>query len=119
MLNNNTSGAMVFCRDNSKRQMPGKYIQRPKALKPKDKLSLVLQKRCTKKGFRNREQAKSIVEKAKFSRLTSQIDGFTTTRKEIRMYECTCGRWHVTSSTEQDYNAKYEASKLGEFKYAA
>lgn len=111
--------AMAFCRDNSKSQMPGKYVARAKSLRPADGYAQVLAKRCTKKGFRNREQAKAAIEKAKFSRILSSLDGVSNNRREIRMYECKCGRWHLTSTTQIEYDSKYEFSKKMELANAA
>lgn len=93
----------MVCKDHSGQRISGKYSDRPRKYRPSSKLQA---RYCGKKPFRTREKAKSVIEKAKFSRITSELEGGQSRRLELRCYLCACGSYHVTSKTLEEYAEK-------------
>ena len=115
-------GALTVCKDRSHERLEGKYANRVKGAKPKNRLVEVLEKRCQKKCFRSVDLVKVAVQKAERSRFRAEAEGRTTPRREVRWFECNSHgvkMYHLTSVDEADYIAKYEASKRKEFAFAA
>ena len=115
----------ALVRDRSTTVRPGKYLARPKVDQPRHKFSKEVRKRCKKFPIRDIEVAKSIVKKARANRKKAQAEDRISRRTEDRYYICeTCSRnkariYHTTSISDQEYAAKFEASKRGEYVLAA
>lgn len=115
-------GAFVVCKDNSGKRPSGKYANRAKGQKPENRLAKVLNERCEKKCFRSIDHVKHAIRRAEIARLRAEREGQSTNRRETRWYECTShGKkmYHITSVNEAEYNARFEASKRGEYDLAA
>jgi len=118
---------LYLAKDRSKVSKPGKYNNRAKADRPKDKLAEVKAERCRKMKISSIDIAKSIITSARWSRAKAAAEGRTSKRLEDRWYLCeVCGNgnkkakiYHVTRLTEKEYAAKFEASKSEEFSIAA
>lgn len=55
-------------------------------------------KRCEKRRYRDHDEAVSSLHRAANARRRADLDGATTTRREVRSYECEwCQGWHLTS----------------------
>jgi len=91
---------LALCKDHSNQRLSGKYSDRPRKFRPASKLQT---RYCGKKSFRTREKAKSVIEKAKFSRISTELEGGQSKRLELRCYLCFCGNYHVTSKTLEQY----------------
>ena len=103
---------------------PGKYHQRAKADRPKDKLAALKAERCDKFKITDLDVAKKIISSARWSRAQAAAEGRISKRREDRWFVCeNCSGkakiYHVTSLTEAEYSAKFEASKRGEYTLAA
>jgi hypothetical protein len=111
----------------TKDSKPGKYHQRTKADRPKDKLAEAKTERCQKMKIRSIEIAKSIIASARWARAKAAAEGRTSKRLEDRWYLCdTCSGgtkkvkiYHVTRLTDKEYSEKFEASIRGGFSLAA
>jgi hypothetical protein len=117
-----TEGAFVLCKDRSTDRIEGKYAKRAKAQKPADARAKHLEGRCEKKCFRTADQVKLAVSRAEFARKRAEEEGRSTRRREVRWFECfnhSVRMFHLTSVDEADYNARFEASKRGEFAHVA
>jgi hypothetical protein len=117
---------MALVKDRSQYSKPGKYLARPKAERPKDKLAEAKAERCQKMKIRSIDVAKSIISSARWSRAKAAAEGRVSKRREDRWYLCeVCGTgtkakiWHVTRLTEKEYAEKFEASLEGGFSLAA
>lgn len=116
---------MYLAKDRSKAVTPGKYQARPKADRPKDKLAEIKAERCDKMRITDIDVAKTIIKSARWSRAKAAAEGRTSKRREERWYLCeSCSHgkvkiYHVTTLTEAEYAAKFEASVRGSFKNAA
>jgi hypothetical protein len=106
---------------------PGKYHQRAKADRPKDRLAEAKTERCQKMKISSIDIAKSIIASARWSRAKAAAEGRTSKRLEDRWYLCdTCSGgtkkakiYHVTRLTDKEYAEKFEASIRGGFSLAA
>ena len=68
------------------------------------------------------DQVKLAVSRAEFARKRAEEEGRSTRRREVRWFECfnhSVRMFHLTSVDEADYNARFEASKRGEFAHVA
>ena len=117
---------LYLAKDRSKAAKPGKYHQRAKADRPKDKLAEFKADRCRKMKITSIDIAKSIITSARRSRAKAAAEGRKSKRLEDRWYLCeVCGTgtkakiWHVTRLTEKEYAEKFEASLEGGFSLAA
>jgi hypothetical protein len=117
---------MALVKDRSQYSKPGKYLARPKAERPKDKLAEAKAGRCQKMKITSIDIAKSIITSARRSRAKAAAEGRMSKRLEDRWYLCeVCGTgtkakiWHVTRLTEKEYSEKFEASLEGGFSLAA
>jgi len=116
---------LVHLKDRSRKAKPGKFSARAKADRPVDKLALVKAQRCKKKKITSIDIAKEIVSSARWARAKAAAEGRTSKRREDRWYICTnCSHGktsiiHVASISEDEYNAKFEASKRLEFTLAS
>ena len=116
---------LYLAKDRSKAATPGKYYARPKADRPKDKLAEIRSERCYKMKIADIDIAKSIITSARWSRAKAAAEGRISKRREDRWYICeTCSHgkakiYHVTTLSEAEYAAKFEASLSGEFSLAA
>jgi hypothetical protein len=115
---------LYLAKDRSKASTPGKYHARPKADRPKDKLASIKAERCDKMKITDIDIAKSIIKSARWSRSKAAAEGRVSKRREDRWFVCeNCSGkakiYHVTSLTEAEYSAKFEASKRGEYTLAA
>jgi hypothetical protein len=117
---------MALVKDRSQYSKPGKYLARPKAERPKDKLAEAKAGRCQKMKITSIDIAKSIITSARRSRAKAAAEGRMSKRLEDRWYLCeVCGTgtkakiWHVTRLTEKEYAEKFEASLEGGFSLAA
>ena len=91
---------LALCKDHSGQRLSSKYSERPRKLRPTSKLD---KRYCGKKSFRTREKAKSAIERAKFSRIMTEMEGGQSRRLELRCYLCACGNYHLTSKTVEQY----------------
>ena len=116
---------LYLAKDRTKVSKPGKYNDRPKADRPKDKLAALKAERCEKKKITDIDIAKSIISSARWSRALAVTEGRMSRRREERWYmceHCSHGKtkiYHVTTLSEKEYAEKFEASLRGEFKLAA
>ena len=116
---------LVYLKDRSRKAKPGKFSARAKADRPIDKLAVLKAQRCKKKKITNVEIAKEIVASARRSRAKAAAEGRISNRRENRWYIChACSHgkvtiMHVSSISEDEYNAKFEASINGTFSHAA
>jgi hypothetical protein len=118
---------LYLAKDRTKAAKPGKYQQRAKADRPKDKLADAKTERCHKMKISSIEIAKSIIASARWSRAKAAAEGRTSKRLEDRWYLCdTCSGgakkakiYHVTRLTDKEYAEKFEASMTGGFSLAA
>ena len=119
---------LVHLKDRTKKaKQPGKFSARAKADRPVDKLALLKAQGCKKKKITSIDIAKEIVSSARRSRANAAAEGRTSHRREDRWYvceKCSYGKKknsiiHVSSISEDEYNAKFEASINGRFSYAA
>lgn len=114
--------AFVVCKDRSQDRSPGKWVDRNKSEQPINRAILNRQFRCKKKGFKTWEHAKWVVERAERERFIAQVSMGVCHRKEKRVYECfkhATRVFHVTSLSDEVYNAKFEASRNGSYTHAA
>jgi len=82
---------LYLAKDRTKAAKPGKYQQRAKADRPKDKLAEAKTERCHKMKISSIEIAKSIIASARWSRAKAAAEGRTSKRLEDRWYLCdTC-----------------------------
>ena len=109
--------ALYLCRDRSGLKQAGKWINRPKALRPRNVEALRRLDRCHKKAFSNIELAKRAIRSANHARQMAEKIAGDSRRCEVRYYVCeNCGAssgkkiWHLTSLSESDYAAKFEES---------
>lgn len=122
---NDDDHRMYLAKDRSKAVTPGKYYARTKADRPKDKLAEIKAERCDKMKIADIEIAKSIITSARWSRAKAAAEGRTSKRREDRWYICeSCSHgkvkiYHVTTLSEAEYAAKFEASIRGEYTLAA
>jgi hypothetical protein len=117
---------MALVKDRSQDSKPGKYLARPKAERPKDKLAEAKAQRCQKMKIRSIDVAKSIISSARWSRAKAAAEGRVSKRREDRWYLCeVCGSgaktkiYHVTTLSEKEYAEKFEASTRLEYTLAA
>jgi hypothetical protein len=116
---------LYLAKDRTKRSKPGKYLARPKADRPQDKLATVKAERCNKMKITDIDIAKSIITSARWSRAAAAAEGRTSKRREDRWYICeSCSHgkakiYHVTTLSEKAYADKFEASLRGEYTLAA
>ena len=124
----------AVAKDKSHKRSPGKFINRSKADRPKDKLAALKAERCDKFKITDptigeieitvMDVAKKIISSARWSRAQAAAEGRISKRREDRWFVCeNCSGkakiYHVTSLTEAEYSAKFEASKRGEYTLAA
>ena len=114
----------AVAKDKSHKRSPGKFINRSKADRPKDKLAALKAERCDKFKITDLDVAKKIISSARWSRAQAAAEGRISKRREDRWFVCeNCSGkakiYHVTSLTEAEYSAKFEASKRGEYTLAA
>ena len=116
---------LYLAKDRSKQSKPGKYQNRPKADRPKDKLAAIKAERCDKMKITDIDIAKSIITSARWARAVAVSEGRTSKRREDRWYICeSCSHgkakiYHVTTLSEKAYADKFEASLRGEYTIAA
>lgn len=116
---------LYLAKDRTKVSKPGKYNDRTKADRPKDKLASLKAERCEKMKITDIDIAKSIISSARWSRATAAADGRISKRREDRWYiceHCSHGKakiYHVTTLSEKEYAKKFQASLRGEFTLAA
>ena len=114
----------AVAKDKSHKRSPGKFIDRSKDDRPKDKLAALKAGRCGKFKITDLDVAKKIISSARWARAQAAADGRISKRREDRWFVCeNCSGkakiYHVTSLSEAEYSAKFEASKRGEFTLAA
>ena len=84
--------ALYLCRDRSDLKQEGKWINRPKALRPPNQEALRRVDRCRKKAFSNIELAKRAIRSANIAREKAEKIAGDSRRCEIRYYVCeNCG----------------------------
>jgi len=116
---------LYLAKDRSKQSKAGKYQNRPKADRPKDKLAAIKAERCDKMKITDIDIAKSIITSARWARAVAVSEGRTSKRREDRWYICeSCSHgkaklYHVTTLSEKAYADKFEASLRGEYTIAA
>ncbi len=114
--------AFVVCKDRSQERIPGKWVERIRSERPANKVALIKQSSCKKKGFKTWEHAKWVVERAERGRFLAQVNNGVCHRQEKRVYECFKHgnrTFHLTSLSDEAYNAKFEASRNGSYLHAA
>ncbi len=109
--------SLYLCRDRSGPKQEGKWINRPKALRPPNQEALRRVERCHKKAFSNIELAKRAIRSANIAREKAEKIAGDSRRCEIRYYVCeNCGVgsgkkiWHLTSLSESEYASKFDES---------
>jgi len=121
----NSDHRLYLAKDRSKKSKPGKYLNRPKADRPQDKLATLKARHCKKKKITDIDIAKEIVSSARRSRSAAASDGRVSKRREDRWYICeSCSHgkakiYHVTTLSEKAYADKFEASLRGEYSLAS
>ena len=116
---------LYLAKDRTKVLKPGKYLNRAKEDRPKDKLASIKAERCEKMKIADISIAKSIITSARWSRSTAAAEGRISKRREDRWYICeSCSHgkakiYHVTTLSEKEYAEKFEASLRGGFSLAA
>ena len=121
----NNDHRLYLAKDRTKKSQPGKYKNRPKADRPKDKLAAIKAERCDKMKITDIDIAKSIITSARWARAVAASEGRTSKRREDRWYVCeSCSHgkakiYHVTTLSEKAYADKFEASLRGEYTLAA
>lgn len=115
----------ALAKDRTKVAKAGKYLARPKADRPKNKLVELSAERCQKLKITDIDIAKSIITSARWSRAAAAAEGRISRRREDRWYICeTCSLgsakiYHVTTLSEKEYAEKFEASVSGGYSLAA
>ena len=109
--------ALYLCRDKSGLKREGKWMNRPKALRPQNLEAIRRAERCHKKPFSNIDLAKRAVRSANYAREMAEKTSGNSRRCEVRYYICeNCGIgsgkkiWHLTSLSESEYATKFEES---------
>ena len=121
----NNDHRLYLAKDRTKKSQPGKYQNRPKADRPKDKLAAIKAERCDKMKITDIDIAKSIITSARWARAVAASEGRASKRREDRWYICeSCSHgkakiYHVTTLSEKAYADKFEASLRGEYTLAA
>ena len=119
MMNDNDSSIessghkLVYLKDRSQKSKPGKYQDRPKADRPKNRRLAILEEACKKESIREIEEAKLRISKARNSRKKAESLGRQTRRNEKRYYECfkhAKPQFHLTKLGEAEY-----AKKIADF----
>ena len=121
----NVDHRLYLAKDRTKVSKPGKYLNRAKKDRPKDKLASIKAERCEKMKIADISIAKSIITSARWSRSKAAVEGRISKRREDRWYICeSCSHgkakiYHVTTLSEKEYAEKFEASLRGGFSLAA
>lgn len=118
-INDFRESAFIGCKDRTALKVAGKYEKRAKALRPAHKGS---ESHCQKKCFRSVDLVKRAVAGAEFARNRAEQEGRITRRREIRWFECfnhDVKMYHLTSVELEEYAARFEAGRRGEFAHVA
>jgi len=118
----NAGNKLVYLKDRSRKDKPGKFSARAKEDKPKNHGLAALEKTCKKESIRDVEIAKLRISQARFSRKKAEARGRLSRRGEKRYYLCdrhTVPQFHLTKLGEEEYAKKFEASKRKEFALAS
>jgi hypothetical protein len=106
----------IYAKDHSNCHKPGKYAERPKAERPKDKFAAIKARRCSKLRITEIDIAKRIIASARWSRSKAEAEGSISKRRENRWYiceNCSSGKakiYHVTTLSQEKYADKFESS---------
>ena len=118
----NAGNKLVYLKDRSRKDKPGKFSARAKEDKPKNHGLAALEKTCKKESIRDVERAKLRISQARFSRKKAEARGRLSRRGEKRYYLCdrhTVPQFHLTKLGEEEYAKKFEASKRKEYALAS
>jgi len=118
----NAGNKLVYLKDRSRKDKPGKFSARAKEDKPKNRGLAALEKTCKKESIRDVEIAKLRISQARFSRKKAEARGRLSRRGEKRYYLCdrhTVPQFHLTKLGEEEYAKKFEASKRKEYSLAS
>ena len=119
---NDADHKLVYLKDRSRKDKPGKFSARAKGDKPKNRGLAILEETCKKESIRDVEVAKLRISQARYSRKKAEALGRDSRRGEKRYYECfkhASPQFHLTKLGEEEYAKKFEASKRKEYVLAS
>lgn len=110
---NDADHRLVYVKDRTQRSKPGKFANRTKADKPKNRGLAILEETCKKESIRDVEVAKLRISQARYSRKQAEALGRESRRGEKRYYLCDrhlVSQFHLTKQGEAEYGKKFEES---------
>ena len=119
---NGADHKLVYLKDRSRKDKPGKFSAMAKADKPKNHGLAALEKTCKKELIRDVELAKLRISQARYSRKKAESLGRESRRREKRYFICdrhTVPQFQLTKLGEEEYAKKFEASKRKEYSLAS
>jgi hypothetical protein len=118
----NADHKLVYLKDRSRKDKPGKFSARSRKDKPKNHGLANLEKTCKKESIRDVEIAKLRISQARYSRKKAEALGCESRRREKRYFLCdrhSVPQFHLTKLGEEEYAKKFEASKRKEYSIAS
>jgi hypothetical protein len=109
----NADHKLVYLKDRSRKDKPGKFSAMTKSDKPKNRGLAILEETCKKESIRDVEVAKLRISQARYSRKKAEALGCDSRRGEKRYYLCdrhAVSQFHLTKLGEAEYAKKFEAS---------
>ena len=119
---NDADHRLVYAKDRTQRTKPGKFSERVKADKPKNRIVERLNSECKKESLRDIELCKRRISQARFSRRKAENEGRETRRMEVRYYLCTkhlVPQYHLTKQGESEFAAKLASFQEKEYALAS
>jgi hypothetical protein len=113
---------LVYAKDRSNKSKPGKFSDRAKADKPKNRILERLNSGCKKESLRDIELCKRRISQARFSRRKAENEGRETRRMEVRYYLCnkhSVPQYHLTKLGESEFAAKLASFQEKEYALAS
>lgn len=110
---NDADHRLVYAKDRTQRSKPGKFVDRAKADKPKNRGLAILEETCKKDSIRDIAVAKLRLSQACYTRKKAEALGRESRRAEKRYYLCDrheVPQFHLTKQGEPQYGKKFEAS---------
>ena len=119
---NDADHRLVHAKDRTQRSKPGKFSDRAKADKPKNRIVERLNSECKKESLRDIELCKRRISQARFSRRKAENEGRESRRMEVRYYLCSkhsVPQYHLTKLGEAEFAAKLASFQEKEYALAS